>query len=95
VFDEARTLLVVDAHLGKQVRRTTCSLQPGYWSRLHTMRDLKVDVLLCGAITRSLAGLLEAAGVRVVSQRNGPADAVVDDYLHSAGLAPGVAGGSS
>jgi len=87
VFDEASALLVVDAEDGRASRRRTYSIQQGCWSHLHTMLDLRVDVLLCGAITQALAGLLEAAGVRVVSQISGPAQAVLDEYLHSAGFA--------
>ena len=87
VFDEANTLLVVDAECGRAPRRSIYSMQQGCWSHLHTMLNLRVEVLLCGAITQSLAGLLEAAGVRVVSQISGPAQAVLDEYLHSEGLA--------
>jgi predicted Fe-Mo cluster-binding NifX family protein len=86
VFDEARSLMVVCVEHGRTVRRSTYALQDGTWSRLRTMLDLRVDVLLCGAITQSLAGQLEAAGVEVLSQVRGPAAAAVDAYLRAAGL---------
>jgi len=82
VFDVARTLLVVDAQAGREVSRRTEILGQGPPPvRAKMLKDLGVDVLLCGGISRPLAGVLAAEGIQVVPWLSGPADQVLQAFL--------------
>ncbi len=85
VFDEAKSLQVVIVDRGRIVRRELYPLDSGMMARIRYLQALKVDVLVCGAVTRELSFLLKAAGVRVVSQISGPAAGAVEAYIDSIG----------
>lgn len=82
VFDTARQLLVTEIEEGREPSRTQEELAEGFpLSRARRLAELGVSVLICGAISRPLATLLAATGVRVVSWTAGPVDDVLAAYL--------------
>jgi predicted Fe-Mo cluster-binding NifX family protein len=87
VFDVAGRLLLVDVEDGRETARSEETLGetflPGKAKRL---KDLGVDVLICGAISRPLAMLASQAGVAVVPWVAGDIDEVLNRYLED-GLA--------
>lgn len=78
VFDVAGTLLLVQPEKdGQEGSRRTESLgSASAHERARRLRELGVDVLVCGAISRPLEALVAAEGVRVVANICGPTDEV-------------------
>lgn len=82
VFDVAGRLLLVDVADGQETTRSEEALAetllPGKAQRL---KDLGVDVLICGAISRPLAMLTAQAGITVVPWVAGDVNEVLARYL--------------
>jgi len=82
VFDAARRLVVVDVAEGREVGRThedlTAVLPP---QRARRLQSLGVDTLLCGAISRPLAGMLSSYGIAVVPWMSGGFEEVLRAYV--------------
>ena len=82
VFDTARELLVVEAQDGKEIARSRQALDGSVLpQRAARLAELRVDVLLCGAISRPMAGMLAASGIKVVPFVAGDVEEVVAAYL--------------
>jgi len=82
VLDSARVLMVVDYSRGREVARSTVSLETTTSQRRAAdLRRLKVDVLICGAVSRSLGAALSAAEIRVMLLRRGPVEEVLAAYV--------------
>ncbi|MCL6545316.1 MAG: hypothetical protein K6T61_08795 [Bryobacteraceae bacterium] len=85
VFDVAGSLLLVDLENGREVPCRVCKLsRTGLAARAAELRELGVDVLLCGAISAPLEALLMCSGVRVISFLCGPVEEVVKAYVNHA-----------
>jgi len=81
-FDFAHRLLLIDIQDGSETNRSEISLDPEPISQRATrLKTLGVDVLICGAISRSLASLVEASGLKVLPYVLGPADEILKAYL--------------
>ena len=82
VFDTAARLLLCEVEDGHEVSRTEQFMGglslPARTSRLV---ELGVDVLLCGALSRELASILTASGIKVVPWVSGSVDDVVNCYI--------------
>jgi predicted Fe-Mo cluster-binding NifX family protein len=85
VFDEAHSVLLVEVAPGKPVQKRLFALPEGASQRVQSLLGLGVSTLLCGAVTQSLERLLQVAGVRVISQLSGPAEAAVEAHLRAEG----------
>ncbi len=82
VFDVSRRLLVVDVENGKELLRAEHAIEETIESRrVSHLRDLGVDVLICGAITRRLAEAIERTGIRVIPWVGGFIEEVFSAYL--------------
>lgn len=82
VFDTACRLLLVEVDQGSERARRTEELPDTLPThRVKRLRELGIEVLVCGGISRSLAMLLEAAGIRVLPWVAGPVDDVLRVYL--------------
>jgi predicted Fe-Mo cluster-binding NifX family protein len=98
VFDTACQLLLVEVEGGiPRGRRTEeiPDLLPG--RRVQRMGELGVELLICGGISRPLAMMLGAAGVRIVPWVAGPVEEVLQGYLdgqlpHPRWMMPGCLG---
>ena len=80
VFDAARELLVIDTTAGSQARWKepfSGSLMP---RRVHRLKELGIDVVVCGGISNPLRAMTEAAGIRVIPWMSGPVDEVLAAY---------------
>ena len=82
VFDTAGRLLIVDVENGRETYRAERSIA-GLSSpeRVNRLVELDVDVLLCGAVSRPLASMVAASGIRVIPWVTGNADGVLQSYL--------------
>ncbi len=82
VFDVASHLVVVelDHTIGECDRRTESLGNAAAHERAGRLRDLGVDVLVCGAISWPLEAMLISGGVRVIPLVCGPVDEVVQAF---------------
>jgi len=98
VFDVARQLLVVDVGGGgESVRSETVLGEAGPAGRARRLKELGIDVLICGGISRPLEQMLASAGVRVVPYIAGTVDEVLaafasGQFSESAFSMPGCGG---
>lgn len=89
VFDTARTIILADCQEGKEFGRSTEQVNELVMPvRVRRITELGVNVLLCGAISRPLAGMLASAGIRVIPFLSGETDNVLSAYLNGQLAAP-------
>lgn len=82
VFDTARQIHIVESDGGRVVRKEDSALPDAPpWAKAHRLADLGIETLVCGAISRSLAELVAASGIEVVSFVTGGLDEVVGAAL--------------
>lgn len=82
VFDASRLLRIIaldDA--GSENARETVEVQVAYPSqRVTLLMDLDTDVLICGAISASLADMVTSAGIRLLPFVAGDAEPVLEAF---------------
>jgi len=82
VFDFAHRLLLVDIENGREVERSEVELKAqSLPQRAGSLKNLGVDVLICGAISRALACMVAASGTEVLAFVTGRVDDVLQAYL--------------
>ena len=82
VFDFAHRLLLVDIENGKEANRSEVALESRLLpQRAGQLKNLGVDVLVCGAISRVLANMVTAFGIQVLPYVTGSIDDVLQAYL--------------
>ena len=81
-FDFAHRLLLVDIENDSEVSRSVISLVPeSIPQRAAKLKTLEVKVLICGAISRSLASQVAASGIEVLPYVVGPVDEILKAYV--------------
>jgi len=82
VFDFAHRLLLVDIENAKMVNRSEVDLKTeSLPQRAGRLKDLGVNVLVCGAISKALANMVMASGIQVLPYVTGKVDNVLQAYL--------------
>lgn len=82
VFDTAQRLLVVDVADGAETKRSEHRIQEQLLpQRVARLNELGVEVLICGAVSRPLAGMIAASGIALVPFISGECDEVLSAYL--------------
>ncbi|MBW1648397.1 MAG: hypothetical protein JRJ72_09900 [Deltaproteobacteria bacterium] len=82
VFDVCGRLLVVETESGREIGRSDVAVTGrDPLDRVTQLKTLGIDVLICGAISRTMEAVLAAAGIRVWAQVCGPAEAVLAGFL--------------
>jgi predicted Fe-Mo cluster-binding NifX family protein len=81
-FDFAHRLLLIDVREGREISRSEISLskEPSLQKAIR-LKSLSVDVLICGAISRSLAFQVAASGIEVLPYVLGSVDEILNAYL--------------
>ncbi|OGV73293.1 MAG: hypothetical protein A3K19_14525 [Lentisphaerae bacterium RIFOXYB12_FULL_65_16] len=78
VFDVSRSLAVIDTGDGAVTAAREADLRPGdAAARVRQIKELGIELLICGAVSRPLEALLNAEGVRTVSFVAGDVEAIV------------------
>jgi len=81
-FDFARKLLVVEADGKREVSRREVPLGDEPVERkARRIRDLAVQVVICGAISQPLAQAVSQAGIEIIPYVSGQVDSVLAAYL--------------
>ena len=82
VFDTAGRLLVARIEAGEiESRREESIAAPSAAGRVSRLRELEVEVLICGAISRPLGDLVSAAGIRLVPFVTGAVDEILKAFV--------------
>ncbi len=82
VLDTASRLLIVDVEDRNEAGRFEIYLEEQDLSRrCLRINGMKVDILICGAISRPIARMLIASGIDVISEISGLAEEVLAAYL--------------
>lgn len=85
VLDTASKLLIVENETETESSRFEANLiEKNMSRRCSFIRGLDLDVLICGAISRQLAEMLKASGIKIISGISGPAEDVLAAYLQGA-----------
>jgi len=83
VLDTASKLLIIEDKTQKESSRSEADLlEQDISQRCSFIRKLDLDVLICGAVSRQFSDMLKASGIEVISGISGPAEEVLDAYLH-------------
>jgi predicted Fe-Mo cluster-binding NifX family protein len=83
VLDTASKLLIVEDNSQNESSRFEANLLEQDMSlRCSFIRGLDLDVLICGAVSRQFREMLRACGIKIISGIAGPAEDVLDAYLH-------------
>jgi predicted Fe-Mo cluster-binding NifX family protein len=81
-FDFARRVLVIECQNGLEVRRHELILEEEIpLNRARRLAALGVGVLICGAISRSLAEHLAGSGIEIIPFVSGRVEEVLAAYL--------------
>ena len=81
-FDFAHRLLLIEIQNGSETNRSEISLgTESIPQKAGRLKSLGVDVLICGAISRSLASLVSASGIELLPYVLGPVDEILKAYL--------------
>ncbi len=88
VFDHSQRLLLVEVEEGRQLNEREQTLLHCFPSRrVAQLRQLQIQTLICGAISRPLAALIAASGIRLIPFVAGDVKTVLNAFL--AGRLPG------
>jgi len=83
VLDTASKLLVVENKTEKKSSHyEVYLLKHNIFKRCRFIGSLNIDVLICGAVSRQFSDMLKASGIEVISGISGPAEEVLETYLH-------------
>jgi predicted Fe-Mo cluster-binding NifX family protein len=89
VFDVARNILVVDVEDGIAVgRRNENFVEQDPFQKIARLVELRVQTLVCGAVSSPVAGAASAYGIRMIPFVAGDVDAVIDAFLTGSLLNP-------
>ena len=81
VFDFADCILLVEIDGDEEIGRSQISFESkSFPKRISQLKSLKVDLLVCGAISRVLAEMVTAAGIEVLAYVTGGIDDVLEAY---------------
>ncbi|MBA3017173.1 MAG: hypothetical protein KKD12_03290 [Proteobacteria bacterium] len=83
VFDTASKLLIIDEKNLNKVSRFETNLNESDLSRrCLRIQGLKINILICGAISRPFLMMLVSSGIKIISGISGLAEDVLNAYLH-------------
>jgi len=89
LFDCAGRLLIADIVDSVEIRRHFESFHfESPFSRAARLRDLEIEVLICGAVSEPFANTIETSGIRIISFVAGAVDEVLKAYLKGAISSP-------
>ncbi|MCD6310785.1 MAG: NifB/NifX family molybdenum-iron cluster-binding protein [Candidatus Eremiobacteraeota bacterium] len=82
VFDTAKKLMIIEIQNNRETRRHEVLIPEGsVIKRAGLLSDLGVNVLICGAITRRLAVMIESCGIKVIPLVSGTIEEIISAYL--------------
>jgi predicted Fe-Mo cluster-binding NifX family protein len=90
VFDSARMLLIANIENERVIGRQYEPFNPQPVSRVVDMlQTLEIEVLICGAISRTPSIIIEASGIKLISFVGGKIDDILRSYANGISIVPG------
>ena len=90
VLDFSDRLLIADCEAGRVENRTVVNLaETAPVAKVARLRELGIQVLLCGAVSRPLEQMIMAAGIEIIPFLKGRTDDVLNAYLSRRLSGPG------
>lgn len=81
VFDFAHKLLVVEFEKGKEkARQEIVLVEQSGPNRAAMLKQLGVSILICGAISRPLAEMINGSGIQVLPFVSGSTEQIINAY---------------
>ena len=81
-FDFSACILVMEMENDEEISRSQILLESqSPAQRANQLKSIEVDVLICGAISRTLAEMITAAGIQVLAYTTGRIDDVLEAYI--------------
>jgi len=85
VFDTAGNFLVIDFDKGREISRETVAVpELQIFQRCRKLRELGIEIIICGAISNPALSAVCAEGIRVIPWISGDIEEVVDSFLTGA-----------
>ncbi|MDO9529862.1 MAG: NifB/NifX family molybdenum-iron cluster-binding protein [Syntrophales bacterium] len=82
VFDFADRLTIIDVEAGQIKNRSELKfIESAIISKAARLRELGVEVLVCGAISRPLGNMIMASGIKIIPFIKGAVDEVIEAYF--------------
>ncbi len=89
VFDSSHMLLVAEIENFTIIDRKQITFNPEPPSRLfELLAEMDIDVLICGAVSRAPACLIESVGVKLIPFIAGDAEEILGSYAKKASVLP-------
>ena len=89
VFDGAHTLCIVEVENNKIIQKSYETFDPGSPHRLaKRLTNMDASVLICGAISRMPANIIEASGIKLIPFITGDVEKVIDAYVKKISIIP-------
>lgn len=83
MLDGCKHLMVLDIDDGKEVKRDEVELAETYLPfKARRIAELRLDVLICGAVSRPLAAMLTSSGTSLVGWVNGDVEDVLNAFFN-------------
>ncbi len=90
VLDFSESLLVVDCESGDGDTRYRTAFEGNtIMEKVARLKELHIQVLLCGAVSRPLEQMIRASGIEIIPFLKGKADDVLTAYFSGHPLEPG------
>lgn len=81
VFDFSSRILLIEIENDKEISRSQILLESQSSSqRVGQLKSIEADVLVCGAISRTLAEMITASGIQVLAYTTGSVNDVLEAY---------------
>ena len=81
-FDFSSRILLMEIENDKEISRSQILLESQTPSqRVNQLKSLEVDVLICGAISRTLAEMITSAGIQILAYITGLINDVIEAYI--------------
>ena len=82
VFDFAGKLLVVQMQGNQELSRSEIDISAKFpISRARRLSQLRISVLICGAISQQLAAFVASVGIQIIPLVSGSVDKVLSAYM--------------
>ena len=82
VFESSNQLMVVDCHQGRIIKQSKYSFAAySQLAKVEALNKLKVDLLICGAISSTYYNVLTASGIKVISFISGAWEEILNACL--------------
>lgn len=82
VFDFADRLIILDVKAGQIKTRSELKfIESTIIGKAARLRELGVEVLICGAISRPLGNMIMASGIKIIPFIKGAIDEVIEAYF--------------